>query len=808
VRRGLFSFRTWKFEPRTWLKRLFEPRTWLHRKFIVIGSAGLAALLASFFALGPIVRSRAEKVAREHGMTIEIGHVWPGFAGVRLTNVRFRVGQPEWMSAELARVDVGIGLTFGLRSLSVRGGRISIAGSFDEVVERTRALMKTGDRETSRSAGKSERGPELSVEDMGVVWAGPFERSSVLEIDHVRGERTRSRDGETGFAAVGGVRVTRGGISARARGFLARFTRSAGQTKWTEANLDSVELEVPLGAAATAAAPLAPIAGAQDDPGKSPTGGTPARFSFVERARQFRDRLTSLAAWIGEHVDPAAPLEVKALGVVLTHGDQKLNIGPGSLHVDHGPDELDLDFAPGQSDIRAPNGPGGLRLHAHIPSSPAEIAVHVEGGPATLASLGVQEKDFGLFDVAKARLEAKGNLKLSADSERILFDGDGRLSSLSVVHRALAEEPVRGLDFAWRANGVAELDGSLFRLDDGKVELGAIRLEAFGAIENKKDYVRIDGRANVPISDCQKMFDSLPRAFIPKLGGMTMAGAFSLRSGFSLDTRHPDDMKIDWDLKNHCRITKAPPEIDVIRFSGPFRLNVYDEHGEKVEIVSGPGTPDWVPMHAISPFMEAAVTTTEDGGFRNHGGFDKAAIKNSIRDNLRAGRFLRGASTISMQLAKNLYLEREKNLSRKLQEAVLTTYLEQTLTKDEILELYFNVVEFGPMIYGIGPAAAHYFDTSASDLSLGQALFLTSILPAPKRTYFSPSGQVTKGWLGYLHRLMKIMRDRKKINDQELVDGVSEVITYQVAKSPRVRPSSDIQHELGTDVPWIAPEGP
>jgi hypothetical protein len=220
------------------------------------------------------------------------------------------------------------------------------------------------------------------------------------------------------------------------------------------------------------------------------------------------------------------------------------------------------------------------------------------------------------------------------------------------------------------------------------------------------------------------MFDSLPQAFVPKLAGMTMAGSFSLRAGFSLDTRHPDDMLIDWDLKNHCRVTKAPPEIDVIRFSRPFRRTVYDEHGDKVEIVSGPGTPDWVPLQAISPFMEAAVTTTEDGGFRNHGGFDKTAIKNSIRDNLRAGRFLRGASTISMQLAKNIYLEREKNLSRKLQEAALTTYLEQTLTKDEILELYFNVVEFGPMIYGIGPAAAHYFDTSASDLSEAHLFFI------------------------------------------------------------------------------------
>jgi membrane peptidoglycan carboxypeptidase len=198
----------------------------------------------------------------------------------------------------------------------------------------------------------------------------------------------------------------------------------------------------------------------------------------------------------------------------------------------------------------------------------------------------------------------------------------------------------------------------------------------------------------------------------------------------------------------------------------------------------------------------------EDGGFRHHTGFDKTAIQNSIRDNLRAGRFLRGASTISMQLAKNIYLDREKSLSRKLQEAILTTYLEQSLTKDEILELYFNVVEFGPMLYGIGPAAAYYFNTVPNELSLGQSVFLTSLLPNPKHSYFTQAGVVSKGWLTYLHRLMKIMRERNKINDEEFLDGLSEVLTYQLARSPRVRPSPEEARELGGDMPLFAPEGP
>ena len=464
-------------------------------------------------------------------------------------------------------------------------------------------------------------------------------------------------------------------------------------------------------------------------------------------------------------------------------------------------------FHPGQIDPNAKGDPSRLSSYARVPATEGEIALHVEGGPVTLASLGVREQDFGLFDVGRTRLEAKGDVKLTADASKVLFDGNGRLSSLSIVHKALADDPVKGLDVGWRASGSFALDGSSIRLDDGKAELGAIRFEASGAIEQGVDFTRIEGHANIPTSDCQRVFESLPQALIPKLLGLKMTGTFGLRSGFELDTRNPNDMQIDWDLKNKCRITKAPPDIDVERFTGPFKHVVYDEKNEKVEIVTGPSTPDWVPYHVITPLLEAALTTTEDGGFRSHKGFDKSAIKNSIRDNLRQGRFVRGASTVTMQLAKNLYLEREKNLSRKLQEAVLTTYLEQALTKEEILELYFNVVEFGPMLYGIGPAAEHYFNVSPSELSVAQSLFMTSILPAPKRTYFGPTGQLSKGWAGYLHRVLKIMRDRNKITDAELIDGLSEVLTFGVAKSPRVAPTEDIKG-LGIDPSGLAPEGP
>jgi membrane peptidoglycan carboxypeptidase len=201
--------------------------------------------------------------------------------------------------------------------------------------------------------------------------------------------------------------------------------------------------------------------------------------------------------------------------------------------------------------------------------------------------------------------------------------------------------------------------------------------------------------------------------------------------------------------------------------------------GSSVLTQSGPGTADYKPYAQISRYMETAVLVCEDGGFHRHRGFDFRAIEKALKDDLRAGRFLRGASTISMQLAKNLYLGREKTLARKVQEALLTMLLEERLSKQEILELYLNIVELGPGIYGVGQAAEHYFAKPASELTLAQALYLASILPDPTRQHFNPDGSVSPRWDAYLKKLMNIARQVKLITDEELEAGLREEIAFR-----------------------------
>ena len=141
----------------------------------------------------------------------------------------------------------------------------------------------------------------------------------------------------------------------------------------------------------------------------------------------------------------------------------------------------------------------------------------------------------------------------------------------------------------------------------------------------------------------------------------------------------------------------------------------------------------WVPLSRISPNLRHAVVAAEDALFFTHEGFDWEGIKVAAKYNLEAGEFKRGGSTITQQLAKNLYLSSERSLIRKAREALITRSLEHHLTKERILELYLNVAEWGQGIYGAEAAARHHFKKSARDLTANEAAWLAAILPSPRR---------------------------------------------------------------------------
>jgi monofunctional biosynthetic peptidoglycan transglycosylase len=146
----------------------------------------------------------------------------------------------------------------------------------------------------------------------------------------------------------------------------------------------------------------------------------------------------------------------------------------------------------------------------------------------------------------------------------------------------------------------------------------------------------------------------------------------------------------------------------------------------------------WVPLKKVSPALIKAILISEDDKFWKHEGFDYEAIESAVEKNVKEGKFKFGASTISQQLAKNLFLSPSKNPVRKIKEAILTWRIEHTLSKRRILELYVNVAEWGDGIFGIEEAAHHYYGTSAAGLTASQASKLAAVLPNPIR--FQPNG--------------------------------------------------------------------
>ncbi len=140
----------------------------------------------------------------------------------------------------------------------------------------------------------------------------------------------------------------------------------------------------------------------------------------------------------------------------------------------------------------------------------------------------------------------------------------------------------------------------------------------------------------------------------------------------------------------------------------------------------------WQPYNRISRHLKAALIAAEDGKFTSHGGFDWDGIQYAIQKNQRRDKLVAGGSTISQQLAKNLFLNPRRSFIRKGEEAVITVMMEQVLPKRRIFEIYLNVIEWGNGIFGAEAAARHYFGISASQLSPEQAATLAAMVPAPR----------------------------------------------------------------------------
>ncbi len=374
---------------------------------------------------------------------------------------------------------------------------------------------------------------------------------------------------------------------------------------------------------------------------------------------------------------------------------------------------------------------------------------------------------------------------------------EGKLGVLngSFHYPSLASEALQGLDVALNFGAQLDRKRKTLVLRQSDMTIGKAKLKVRADVAQFDTSPKVSAAFRLERARAQDVVDSLPAQMIPLLEGMKVSGTVAWHLDFSLDTANMETLVYhSYPEVNGFRVSDMGKRLNLTAVRGSFVHRIEEADGTKREMLIGPGSTYWTPLHAISEHVVKGVTTTEDGAFFRHSGFSPFAIRSSLVANLKKGRFARGASTISQQLVKNLFLSREKTISRKLQELFITSQLEHALSKERIMELYLNVIEWGPGIYGVRHAARHYFGKRASELTPLEAVFLVSLIPNPKKYYWQfKRGEVTDGWRRHLRWIMSVMRDRGKISEG----------TYQAAApySPVFRGSKRHQLEQQADAP-------
>ncbi|TAH02946.1 MAG: penicillin-binding protein [Sphingobacteriales bacterium] len=265
--------------------------------------------------------------------------------------------------------------------------------------------------------------------------------------------------------------------------------------------------------------------------------------------------------------------------------------------------------------------------------------------------------------------------------------------------------------------------------------------------------------------NAQEIFNAFPIGLFESLAGIKVAGKLKYDLNLYLDTKHPSRVIFNSDLEasNDFKILEYGIN-NLQKINNSFIYTPFEKGKPVRDILVAPENLNYTPINQISSNIKNALLTSEDPSFYSHTGFVEESIRQSIATNYKAKSFKRGGSTISMQLVKNIYLSRQKTIARKVEEILIVWLIENQhlSTKNRMYEVYLNIIEWGRNVYGIGEASQYYFGKSPADLSLGEAIYLVSIVPKPKSGLYAwqPNGTLKPHLHGYFNIIGRLMAQK------------------------------------------------
>jgi len=323
--------------------------------------------------------------------------------------------------------------------------------------------------------------------------------------------------------------------------------------------------------------------------------------------------------------------------------------------------------------------------------------------------------------------------------------------------------------------------GGRWRRADGALEIPRWRMAAAGAVLSGSLALtdvprdpRLELSLEVERVDLARLLGSAG-VDQPVAGGL---GAASLSARTSGRLQDPASFVVSQ------RLDFTPPERPLPaleRLRGDFEHEVESPDGGRRSLAVSPDSPDFIPLHDVPPLFVQTLLLAEDATFFAHRGIDLSELPSALIANWTRGGPSRGASTITQQLAKNLFLSRERRLGRKLQELSLALLLETTLGKERILEIYLNIIEWGPDLHGLRPACRHYFSKEPRELTPKQMAFLVALIPGPVKYQRSLAGGTpSPGFLPLVDNLLAKLRAQDALTEAQYEAALAEPLLLNV----------------------------
>jgi hypothetical protein len=324
------------------------------------------------------------------------------------------------------------------------------------------------------------------------------------------------------------------------------------------------------------------------------------------------------------------------------------------------------------------------------------------------------------------------------------FDVTGQLSAehMGIHWWRLADRPIADFQFALPFELSARASPASLTFATPEIRLGDAWMHAEAEVARLDSNPRVHLSVGAPMQDCGAMLHAIPASMLPTIGRIDAHGTMDWSASLAVQLPQTGAVSVDLALGDTlCTVDKFG-NLDLQELNGDFDRPVNEDGTLLDDVHIGPGSGSWTPLTAIPVWVTYAMWSSEDSFFK-HRGISESLLEKALGIDLSTGRFVYGGSTITQQLAKNLFLRRGKALSRKFEEMLISWQLEKVLGKRRILEIYLNAVEFGPKIYGITRGAWAFYSKTPQQMTPAEGVYMAIIKPSPRSGWGTMRGN---GW--------------------------------------------------------------